>query len=192
MSVTFAEAKEALEQRVGEAALRHCEGVAETAAQLAAIYGIDPEQARVAGLLHDWDRELEDGDLLGAARRAGVELGPTDVEVPYLLHARTGAKHVEQTFPLIDHEVVRAIERHTLGHPEMSELDMVVFIADMIEPGRRFPGVADLREAAGVVSLGDLFALAYQRSVEHLVKARKRIHPLTVAVWNALVAREQR
>ena len=74
----------------------------------------------------------------------------------------------------------------------MSDLDMVVYLADMIEPDRGFPGVDDLREAVGTVPLPDLFALGYQHSVSHLVSARRRIHPATVAVWNTLVAGDGR
>jgi predicted HD superfamily hydrolase involved in NAD metabolism len=112
--------------------------------------------------------------------------------VPYLLHARAGAAEVRATFPHLPDEIARAIELHTMGSPEMSSLDKVVYIADMIEPARSFSGVEKLRDAVGRVSLDELFFLAYARSITHLIKKRRRIHPETVEVWNTLVAEEHR
>ena len=37
---------------------------------------------------------------------------------------------------------------HTTGRAGMSTLEKVVFLADAIEPGRNYPGVEEVREAA--------------------------------------------
>lgn len=192
MSVTYEQASTALRERQSEAAFAHSKGVADTAALLAALYGVDVEKARLAGLLHDWHRELDEDALVDHAEEAEIDVAPEELATPRLLHAKTGAHDVAREFPGIDGEVVAAIEHHTVGAPEMSELDQVVWIADMIEPGRDFAGIDDLRESAGSVSLRDLFAAAYQHSVAHLVATRRPIHPTTLAVWNALVARGRR
>ena len=114
---------------------------------------------------------------------------PVDQAVPYLLHARLGAAAVREAFPGIDGAVVQAIERHTLGSTRMSSLDMCVYIADMIEPARRFDGVAELRQSVGRVSLEELYARAYAMSLAYLVSMRKHIHPMTVEAWNSIVDR---
>lgn len=188
----FETAESMLAERLGDKALRHCRGVADTAVLLAGLYGVDSESARMAGLLHDWHRELDHGQLVSTARELGLEVAESELHVPYLLHARTGAADLRCVFPDLPDEVLDAVERHTVGDVRMTDLDKVVYVADMIEPGRDFDGVDDLRESAGTVSLDDLFAAAYARSLSHIVAARKRIHPKTVDVWNALVAREQK
>jgi predicted HD superfamily hydrolase involved in NAD metabolism len=162
--------------------------VAACAAELAVTYGVNADMARLAGLLHDWDRDLDADALRAAAAEAGVPSSDVDEAVPYLLHARTGAAQVARTMPDVPQEVVRAIERHTVGSADMSDLDKVVYLADMIEPSRSYPGVDALREAVGSLDLGELFVRGYQQSLTHLVTARRRIHPDTVAVWNSLVA----
>jgi predicted HD superfamily hydrolase involved in NAD metabolism len=144
--------------------------------------------ARVAGALHDWDRERSGDELVAAAGEAGLSVSASDRAVPYLLHARTAAHGLVDAFPGIPGEIVTAVERHTVGAADMSPLDMVVYLADMIEPARSYKGVQALRDRVGVVTLPELFALGYQHSVEHLVKTRRLIHPDTVAVWNSLVA----
>lgn len=191
-TVTFEQASAALRDRLGARALDHCLRVADTAADLALVYGVDPQKARLAGALHDWDRERGDEELVAEAVAACLGVSDVDRAVPYLLHARTGASGVEAAFPGIAEDIVSAVRRHTVGAVDMSPLDMVVYLADMIEPARDYDGVAQLRDGVGTLTLGELFARGYQQSVAYLVGARRRIHPDTVAVWNALVAKGTR
>ena len=191
-STDFATAERMLAARVSPDALGHSLRSAETAAELARIYGVDVQKARLAGLLHDWDRELGQEELLGRARALGVPVTAVDEAVPYLLHARVGAADLKEAFPDLEPEVLQAVERHTLGSPEMSDLDRVAYLSDTIEPGRRYPGADELRTAVGAVPLDELFALAYVASVTYVVAGRRHMHPDTVAVWNALVARDVR
>jgi predicted HD superfamily hydrolase involved in NAD metabolism len=190
--VNFDEALEAVRERLGERGADHCVRVSATAVTLAGVYRVDVELARLAGLLHDWDRDRPRGELIDAARGEGIEVTPTDEAVPYLLHARTGAAGVARAFPAIPPEVLQAIARHTVGAPEMTDLDQIVYLADMLEPARTYRGVDKLREAVGEVPLSELFALGYRVSVMHLLRTRRRIHPETVTVWNSLVAGEPR
>lgn len=187
MSVTYDAASDAIRARLGDAGVAHSERVAATAKALARAYGGDPEAAELAGLLHDWDREQGPDALLSAARASGVTITAADEAVPYLLHARTGADALDRALPGLSTDVISAVARHTLGAVQMSDLDMIVYLADMIEPARAFEGVDALRDAVGTMSLHDLFALGYQHSMAHLVSTRRRIHPETVAVWNAIV-----
>jgi predicted HD superfamily hydrolase involved in NAD metabolism len=188
-AVSFDEARTALEAHLSEKAARHCLRCSDAAVALALVYGVDADAARLAGLLHDWAREDTDEGLLGDARQHRIEITVADEEVPHLLHARVGAAQVREAFPGIGEDVVVAIERHTLGEREMTSLDMVVYLADMIEPHRAHAGVEELRDAVGGLSLCELFARGYQQSLRHVVDARKSMHPVTVEAWNAHVAR---
>lgn len=192
MSELLAAADEAVRARLSAPSYEHSVRVSETAASLAMLYGEDPDAARVAGLLHDWDRELDEDELGQAADRQGLAQSEADRAVPYLVHARTGAAGVEEAFAGIAPEISEAIASHTVGSPSMGALAMIVYIADSIEPARQHEGVDSLREAVGTIGLDELFALAYQQSMTHLVRSRKWIHPDTVAVWNAHVARRAR
>jgi len=185
--VSFEAALRAVEQRLGERSAEHSRAVAQTAAELAAAYGVDVQAARLAGLLHDWSREEDDEKLLADARAAGIEVEGVDETVPYLLHAYTGAVELKAAFPEISEEVVRAVSRHTLGAEDMSDLDMVVYVADMIEPSRTFEGADELRDAVGLVDLSELFVRAYGHSLTHVIEKRRHLHPRTVLVWNAAV-----
>ncbi|MCL2881657.1 MAG: bis(5'-nucleosyl)-tetraphosphatase (symmetrical) YqeK [Coriobacteriia bacterium] len=184
--------KEQLEAREDEYGYRHSLGCAQCTAQMAVVYGLDEPRAYLAGLLHDWDRCVPKPELIEEARKMGFDITPEVLAAPAILHAHTGAAAVAAQFPEIaaeTPEIITAIEHHTVGVPDMAPLDELLYIADMIEPTRLSPNIADLREMVGTVDLDTLFMQAYQRSMAHLVRRRKVMHPDTIRVWNALVMR---
>ena len=188
MTLHHDEARAALAERLSERSYAHSVAVARTAAEVAEAYGVDPGEAYLGGLLHDWSRDDSAEQLLSEAERLGVELTEADKAVPYLLHARIGAAALRDRFPTLPESVIGAVERHTFGCPEMSDLDRVVYLADALEPGRDTHSARELRAEVGRMPLHELYARAYAASVENLVRTRRMIHPATVGAWNALVS----
>lgn len=186
-AVTRDSALEALRAHVSERSFAHCVAVAETAETLARRFGADADDAWLAGLLHDWARDVSPRDLLVRAAELGIEVDTVDASVPYLLHARVARVELPSVLHGLNEQVLDAVERHTVGAGSMTDLDRVVYVADMIEPARRFDGVEELRHASESVDLAELYARAYALSLTHLVRARKYIHPESVASWNAIV-----
>ena len=125
----------------------HCRAVAWQAEALARRWGASPDDAAVAGLLHDICRYLDRQEVLDLARKHGLTTdGVDDDSVVPLLHARVaGAELAARGFSA---EVVEAVSRHTLGGPGMSLLDECVFVADGIAPGRTWKGVDEVRRRA--------------------------------------------
>ncbi|MCL2491671.1 MAG: bis(5'-nucleosyl)-tetraphosphatase (symmetrical) YqeK [Coriobacteriia bacterium] len=185
-------AERALAQRLDKAGYKHSLGVATMAQTLATIYGQDPQDAFLAGMLHDWDRCRTSKQLLADAEKHGIKITKVYQERPRLLHAKTGAISVAKKFPEIKPEILSAIEKHTVGAVPMSDLDKVIFISDSIEPGRNFRRINDLRRKAGVVDLNTLFRLCYRQSLYELVIDNKAMHPTTLKVWNWIILEDQR
>lgn len=192
MTVSYEQAHDLVRRRLSPEGLGHSERVAETAARLAALYGEDPERARLAGLLHDWNREMPDEELIGRARVHGAEVTDVDEAVPYLLHGPVAQADLAIELPELEEDVLVAIGAHTYGMPDMPPLAMIVYIADVTEPVRSQRGVDALRASAGSRALEDLFAEAYAASLKHLIDKRRRIHPQTVSAWNDIATRMQR
>jgi predicted HD superfamily hydrolase involved in NAD metabolism len=188
MRVTYEDAHAAIVERLSESAVGHSERVAEMCGEIAAVYGVDTSDARLAGLVHDWHRETDTVELLERARRASIEIGPVDESVPYLLHGPVAASELAEQWTSIGSDVVEAVGAHTYGAAEMSPLAKVVYIGDVLEPGRRHAHAAELRSLVGEVSLDELFARTYAASLAHLVRSRKRMHPMTLEVYNRFVA----
>jgi len=166
--------------------------VAETAAHLAEVYSLDPESARLAGLLHDWCKDLDGSELFDRAEEYGIPVTDADRAVPYLLHAPVGAVELRLAFPGIPEDVIDAVRAHTYGSSELRPLEMLVYVADTLAPERSHAGVEELRVLVGEVALEDLFARTYADSLRRLVDSHRRIHPETVATWNRIVERGAR
>lgn len=178
-----------LESRLSAEAVAHSVRVADTAAEIARVYGLDPAEARVAGLLHDWDRETDGAMLMERAARAGLPVTDADRSVPSLLHGPVAAVALADDVGGLTPEVLGAIGAHTYGASEMSPLAKLVYVADVIEPGRSQPSVHALREAVGDVTLDELFARTYIASLMHVVETRRTMHPVTLQVYNRHVAK---
>ena len=125
---TAAEIISSLKKRIRPSRFRHTLGVIETAERLASAWNYPhPEKARLAALLHDCAKS--ESDALG--------------------HAPLGAVIAREEYGVRDPEILEAIRWHTTGHPDMSMLEKIIFIADYIEPGRdRAPHLKALRELA--------------------------------------------
>ncbi len=106
---------------------RHTMGVVRTAIALAARYGADEKKARLAALLHDCARGEDHGALS---------------------HAAAGESLARTRYGITDEEVLCAIRLHTTSDRGATMLDKIIYVADMVEPNRGFPGVDRLRALA--------------------------------------------
>lgn len=187
----YNDARKKLEKRLTQYRLLHSISVAEIAALMANVYEVDTEYARIAGLLHDWDKNYSDEELVERAELFHIQLPDDPRNMAALLHAQTGACAVAEEYPSLPPEIIQAIGRHTSAATDMSDLDMIIYVADMIEPMRSAPSLQPLRALAGNVPLKELFARCYQASLEHLVRRHRYIHPVSIDVWNVYCAKER-
>lgn len=186
----YQEAQCRLKSRLSQKRYAHSISVAKMAYKLAATYGVDEQKAGIAGLLHDWDKCLNDEEARQRADDLGVEVEEYVYKtMPHLLHGITAASALVDEFPTLPSDVLQAIARHTSGAIDMSELDMVVYVADVIEPHRPYGDMEHLRAAIGEVSLEELFLRTFKQVFAHLITSNYRIHPDTGRVWNYYVYR---
>ncbi len=193
LSDEFFEARrKELEGRVKPKRYRHSLGVSETAGELARRYGVDERKARLAGLLHDWDKGLDDEGIRARVKELSLEdaFDPQVVEhMANVLHGQTAACALGREYPCIPQDVLQAIDRHTVAATDMTPLDMVLYIADAVEPNRRFGRIDELRAAIGKVDLEELFFLTYEYWTYLLLERRKPLHPDTIRIWNSYAPR---
>ncbi|MFR0868529.1 MAG: bis(5'-nucleosyl)-tetraphosphatase (symmetrical) YqeK [Adlercreutzia sp.] len=189
-SDTFYEARrDELEKRVGPRRFKHSLGVSETAEKLARVYGADETAARVAGLLHDWDKGYDDPGILARADELGMNWTPSLSPCPASC-VFTAAVAWGRAFRSIA-QVLTAVERHTLGDAGMSDLDMIVYIADALEPGRKGKVVEKLREKIGEIELRELFLEVYAYWVQLIMERRHPIYSKTTEIWNSYMPEQE-
>ena len=179
--------REQLKSRLKPSRFLHSEGVAETAAFLGERFQLDIEQCRVAGLLHDCARQYSDKQLQAEADRRGISYGEVDKAMPLLLHAYIGASLVKEDYGVTDQAICQAIFRHTVGGAGMTELDKVIYFADMIEPNRDYPQVEELRRLSRLASLDEMFFAGLVQSLNFVLKKGSLVHPDTVTAYNEIL-----
>lgn len=190
-AMSLEQMKEELKKRLKPSRFRHSLGVEETAVFLADRFGVDEEQARVAGLLHDCAREFRNEDMVKEAEKRGIAIGEVERSMPLLLHADIGAQRVREIYGVDDKDVSQAIARHTVGGPQMTKLDKIIWYADMIEPSRDFPGVDELRKLAKTASLDEMLLAGLSHSIIFVVKKGHLVHPATVLARNEILLSQQ-
>lgn len=150
----------------------HSYRVAKTACLRARSLKIPERKALLAAALHDCGKYVP----LSSPLLKGF-LPPEGVPEP-VMHQFTGAYIAEHTFEIEDEEILGAIRYHTSGKEDMNALEKLIFLADLLEEDRNFPGVEGLRE----LFWRDLDECLYQSltlNVDYLHRSGKTVYPLT-------------
>jgi len=170
--------------------LAHSLSVADTAEGLAVTYGVDPYLARISGILHDWCKALSREDVVKRATELGIDLGVDPWLVQPLLHGIVAAEELPEIYPDLPPEVFRAIRLHTTGAIDMTPLDMVVFVADGIEPLRpSSEGIERVRLLVGAAPLADLYWESLVGGIVYVIEGGRYLYPGTIEIYNALALR---
>lgn len=163
----------------------HTLGVTETAVELAEKYGADKEKTEIAAIFHDYAKFRPKEEM----RQVVVDHDlPKDL-LEYsteLLHAPVGAILVRDEIGITDEDILGAITHHTSGRPNMTLIEKCVFLADYIEPGRKFPGVKEVRELASE-NLDAAIIQSLKNTVNFLMKKNQPVYPATFHTYNYLV-----
>lgn len=115
-------------RKVGEKRFNHTKRVMDFAESMAIRFGEDPDRVALAALLHDYEKDPS----------GGIEND--------LSHGEMAADAAKNVFAVYDEDVLNAIRWHTTGRAGMSRLEMIVFLADTVEPGRTYDSIGRLRE----------------------------------------------
>lgn len=168
--------------------LPHIRGTEEEAARLALRWGSDPQQMRRAAILHDCTKYLTLEEHLAICRHYGVVLDELEQVTEKLLHAKTGAALARHMFGE-DDKVVEAICYHTTGRKGMSLEEKILYMADYMEPCRRFPEVEEMRRLA-YEDLDRGVAMGAGMVIRDMVAAGRPIHPNTQSAWETYRAED--
>lgn len=138
--------REYIQKNYSEKRKAHTLQVENTGVKLGLIYGGDIEKIRTAALFHDICRGMEKDKLNEYIKDFG--LSEEYLNNPDLAHGKVGAELMVRDFGINDEDVLNAVRYHTTSRKEMSLLEKIIYIADVIEPNRNHPGVEELRELA--------------------------------------------
>lgn len=168
----------------------HSIGVMEAAVELAEIFDIDVEKARLAGLLHDAAKCFSNEKLLEIIKEHIPEVQECELLNYKTLHAPVSAYLAKTKFNVTDSEILDAIRWHTLGRCGMSDFEKIIFLADKIEARTRELSFRQecldlLKDTNG---LNKAMFKCFEATIKSLVDRRLAICHITIDVYNELLA----
>ena len=153
----------------------HSLSVAITSVNLATYYNVNTNDAKIAGLLHDMAKELTIDNQIKTIKNYGYELNEYDIKTPAIIHGFLGAYMSKELFD-INEDVFKAIKSHSMGEPNMSMLQKILFISDYVEPFRdKIDNIDYLRKLA-YDNIDECVYQITKQTLDYLIKTKADIH----------------
>ncbi len=168
---------------------RHTLGVVETAKDLAVIYGVDSNKATIAALFHDIAKEFTSTKKREFCAKHNIYVDEFLSQNIHLIHGDIAAYIAQKDYNVQDQDILNAILNHTLGSNNMSDLEKIIYIADIIEPNRKDRlKLRELREMA-YIDLDQAMLFALQYNINYLNTTDKKVHPIIYSILEELKTR---
>lgn len=132
---------------MGDKRFKHSVNVADMSVKLAKKFGADEDKAYTAGILHDCQKEADKAVMWEEAEKSGFFIDPAERDCFKLWHGIAGAYYVKNELKIDDTDILNAIRFHTVGRADMSVIEKIVFLADMVSKERDYPHVEEYRKA---------------------------------------------
>lgn len=179
---SYQELYEIVRSRMSEYRFHHSECVAARCVELAKLYKVDREAARLAGLVHDIAKEIPNDEKIAYCEKNHLGIDEIERENPGLLHGKIGADMAKKEFGFSE-DLCSAIQYHTTGKANMSLLDKIVYVADMTGADRQFSDkqyIIDL----GNKDLDECVKYILKTGIHQRIQQNKKIHLNTVIALN--------
>lgn len=181
-----------LKANLNEERFLHTLGVEECARELAARYALDPEAAGLAGLLHDCAKCLKNEELAEIIKTKIKDIDPDELLNYKTFHAPVGELFARENFGVKDDKILSSIRCHTLGKPNMTTFEKIIFLADKIEGKTRNKEYREkilkiLDENPGENGLNKALFVCFKETIKSLVDRELAICPSTIGVYNWLL-----
>lgn len=183
----YTEIRRLLKSKLDDYRYIHSSGVADSARDLAKIYGADEEKAYFAGLLHDIAKNMPKDEQLKLIEQGGIIMNSAERNNPALWHAIAGECYLRLEMGITDPEILGSVRYHTTGKAGMTLLEKIIYVADYISAERNYPDVDVMRDLSLNHSLEEasLYSLIY--TFNKMTKLQSVIHPDSVEYYNELI-----
>ena len=180
------EFKSLIKEKLKESRYIHSLNVADSARELALLYGCDEEKAYTAGLLHDVMKNASAEEQLDVINKAAWQLTEAEKANDKLWHAIAGAAFMKTELGIDDDDLIEAVRYHTTARKNMSVLEKVIYVADFVSADRNYPEVDEVRQASRQ-SLEKAMMLGLEFCIQEIAKRRQILHPDSVDAYNEII-----
>ena len=185
--MTLNEIEIKIKEMLPEKRLKHSKNVAKCASKLSEIYGYNKDEAYIAGLVHDCAKYLNQEEINKYVRIYNIDLDELEINSSALSHSIIGAYIAKYQFGIDNPQVLSAIRYHTTGKANMSLLEKIIYIADLIEENREFSGVKELRELVYEGKLDKAIFNSLNNTIKFVIDNNQPIHQRSIEARNYLL-----
>lgn len=186
MKYNFEEIEEKVRKNLNPKRFAHTMRVVETAMEISRNYVIDADNLKVAALLHDYAKNYKESEFFELCKKYDIHLSEFQKSNKELIHSILGATMAKVEFGISDETVINAIENHTVGRANMTDMEMIIYVSDFCEPGRRLPEGNGVFEMAKV-DLKKATYMALNSSLKYLINVNKQIDVKSIECRNWLL-----
>ena len=164
----------------------HTVRVATYATEHAKGCGVDEKKALYSAVLHDCAKNLtKESELLQG-------FTPPDGVPDSVWHQYAGAFLAKEYFGIQDEDILNAVRFHTSGREDMSDLEKLIFLSDMLEDGRSYPEMEIIEQAFEKGGLDAGMETALLETLKFLKQKGAEIYPLTQRAYEFIKERRKR
>lgn len=179
------EMKKELKDILSEYRYSHSIGTMNMAENLAKVYNIDSEKAKIVGLVHDIAKEMSKEEIFEYAQKHKIEFDEIEKNSLKIVHSKLGADICKNKYNF-DEQMQKAILYHTVGNANMDMFAKVIFIADKIEENREYDGVELLRTLA-FQDIDKAIIEYLNKMIIRSINQNVQIHPDSINLRNKLI-----
>lgn len=179
--------KKDLKQTLSEKRYMHSISVMHMAEELAKIYNVDIETAKIAGILHDNAKEMTSQEMLDYIKKNNINISEVEKVNISLLHGKIGADIAKIKYG-VNEQIQNAIKYHTTTNPNMDKLAKIIYVSDKIELNRKTDlfDIESERELAKK-DLDKALLLIINNTTQYLIENNKLIAPESIETRNKLL-----
>ncbi len=172
-----------LKARLSKKRFTHSVNVARAAFALAERWNADPQKAYLAGLLHDCCKELPFDEQEELMRGGPFPVSETEWLCKPVWHGVAAASYMHAELGIDDPEILGAARWHTVGHANMTPIEEIVYMADLISADRTYRDVERFRKMAQN-DLDKAMLCALEWAIESVMKKETPLPVSTVEAYN--------
>ncbi|MCF6515142.1 HD domain-containing protein [Lactobacillus sp. S2-2] len=174
-----------LKNNLTDSRFEHCLRVESEAIRIAINNNYDSELAGLAGLVHDYAKQMSDDKFKQYIREYRLDENLLNYGNE-IWHGYVGYLIIQQELGINDSRILNAVRYHTIGSSHMEKLSKIIFMADYIEPNRNFPGVENARKITNS-SLDEGVIFQIKNTMIYLVENGNKIYPRALDAYNRIV-----
>ncbi len=161
----------------------HSIAVSTTAKNLAKFYNINSNEAFIAGLLHDYAKNINEKKLYDLSKQFNINYKNYKFdEIKNILHAHVGAYLVKEKYN-VNEKIFKAIYTHTTAEKNMTNLQKIIYISDYIEPFRDNIKNQDYFIKLAYTNLDKCIYQILKSTISYLKKRKIKIYYKTIEAY---------